>query len=112
MNSFLIKKQHGESLLAAMLAVTLLLTSATVAAATKEEAEAACDAADAARKQAAGVGMEWRDTRKMIKSAKQAIESGDYETASQQCAKAKYQGEAGVKQAEIEKSTWMSRVPK
>jgi hypothetical protein len=88
------------------------VSDAVVAAATMEQAAAACDAATAARKSAAAVGMEWRDTKKMIKAANEKIESGDYDAAVATCEAAKFQGETGVKQAEIESKTWMSRVPK
>jgi hypothetical protein len=108
----LLSTQYRLLSLAVVVVALLVLVPVVSNAATKEDAEAICSAADTARKQAADVGMEWRDTGKLIKSANKALESGDYAAAVKQCEKAKREGETGVKQAEIEKSSWASRVPK
>lgn len=55
--------------------------------------------AEAARKKAASVGMEWRDIGKFRKTAKKAAADGDYETAIKLAEKAKKQGELGYQQA-------------
>lgn len=65
----------------------------------KADVEAAITAADEARKKAASVGGEWRDTGKMIKGAKKALEEGDLDKAMGLASKAKDQGELGYAQA-------------
>lgn len=65
----------------------------------KVEAEAAIAAADAARKKAASVGGEWRDTGKMIKKAEAAMKSGEFDQAIKLATKAEHQGELGYAQA-------------
>ncbi len=56
-------------------------------------------AADAARKTAGKMGFEWRDTGKMIKKAKQAALSYQYDKAIKLARAAKKQGENGQYQA-------------
>ena len=52
----------------------LLLTPAAYAGdVTKDQAMAACDAATMAQKAASAVGMEWRDTDKIIKTTEQGF---------------------------------------
>ncbi len=60
---------------------------------------AAIEKAEEARKKAASVGGEWRDTGKVIKKAKAAAKSGDYGSAMQLANTAYRQGELGYKQA-------------
>ncbi|MEJ2621183.1 MAG: SoxXA-binding protein [Candidatus Thiodiazotropha sp.] len=61
------------------------------------------DAADSARKQAAEVGGEWRDTSKMIKKAKALLEKGDFVAAAKLANKAAKQGHLGYEQAMSQK---------
>ena len=42
----------------------------------------------------------WRDTQKMIKSAEQAAQQGDYQTAQQLAAQAEQQGLSATKQSQ------------
>jgi len=56
-------------------------------------------AAEQARKGAAKVGFEWRDTGKMIKKARTAANSSHYDKAIKLAKKARFQGEAGQQQA-------------
>lgn len=65
----------------------------------KAEAEKAIAAAEAARKKAASVKGEWRDTKKMIKEAEELVKSGDFDEAIKKANKAKRQGELGYDQA-------------
>lgn len=65
---------------------------------------AAIEAAEAAQKAASKVGFEWRDTAKLIKSAKKALKAGETEKAIKLANTAKLQGEMGVKQAEVAKN--------
>jgi len=95
-----------------VLATLLLAFSAQAFAndAAKDDTEKAADpaaaieAAEAAQKAASKVGFEWRDTAKLIKSAKKALEAGEKEKAIKLANSAKLQGEMGVKQAEVAKN--------
>ncbi|MEE9358663.1 SoxXA-binding protein [Candidatus Vondammii sp. HM_W22] len=55
--------------------------------------------ADIARKKAASVAGEWRDTGKMIKKAKKLVDEGDFPAAIKLAGKAQQQGELGYDQA-------------
>jgi tetratricopeptide (TPR) repeat protein len=65
----------------------------------KAEAEQAIADAEAARKKAASVAGEWRDTKKMIKEAEELVKSGEFDEAIKKAKKAKRQGELGYEQA-------------
>jgi hypothetical protein len=67
------------------------------------EFKAAVEKAEAARKKAASVGGEWRDTGKTIKKAKASAEEGDYNKALKLAHDAYRQGELGYKQAMSQK---------
>jgi uncharacterized lipoprotein YajG len=90
------------------IAATALLLNACAAAPTNQPAtmkstSAAIAAAEAANKQAASVGFEWRDTAQIIKEAKKAAEAKEYEKASKLAKQAEHQGISAVKQAETAK---------
>jgi hypothetical protein len=65
------------------------------------------DAAEAARKEAASVGGEWRDTGKMIKKAKGLLDKGDYVAAAKLANEAAKQGHLGYEQAMSQKDIKM-----
>ncbi|WP_058554077.1 hypothetical protein [Thiohalocapsa sp. ML1] len=67
------------------------------------EAQAAIAAAEAARKQAASVGGEWRDTAAMIKNAETLAGAGELDEAIKAAEAAKFQAERGYEQAMGEK---------
>jgi hypothetical protein len=67
------------------------------------QAESLITAAEEARKKAGSVGGEWRDTGKMIKSAKTLAAAGEFEEAIKTAAAAKFQAERGYEQAMAEK---------
>ncbi len=69
----------------------------------RDAAEQAIADADAARKKAAAVGGEWRDTAKMIKTAAGLAKSGRFEEAIELAEKARRQGELGYAQSMNEK---------
>jgi hypothetical protein len=75
------------------------------------EFQAAIEKAEAARKKAASVGGEWRDTGKIIKQAQTAAKKEDYSTALELAHDAYRQGELGYQQALGEKNAdfpaWM-----
>ena len=63
------------------------------------EAEKAIAGAELARKRAASIGGEWRDTGSIIKEAEQAAASGHYADAVKLADQAKRQGDLGYEQA-------------
>jgi len=65
-------------------------------------AELAIKAAKDAYKKAKSVGYAWRDTGKIIKKAEAALKKGDEKTALKLANKARFQGEAAVKQHNYE----------
>lgn len=65
----------------------------------KAAAEKAIADAEEARKKAASVKGEWRDTKKMIKEAEELVKSGEFDEAIKKANKAKRQGELGYEQA-------------
>jgi hypothetical protein len=67
-------------------------------------AEKAIADAEAARKKAASVGGEWRDTGKMIKQAADLAKAGEFDKAIKLANLAKDQGELGYAQAMHEKN--------
>lgn len=69
----------------------------------KADFEKALAAAEAARKKAASVGGEWRDTGKFLKKAEATASEGDYTKAMKLAEKARRQGELGYEQALQEK---------
>jgi len=73
---------------------------------------ASYEAADAARKKAASMNYEWRDTGKMLKKAKEAAGKGDYATAEKIAKKAEMQGEMAVAQAKEQEQAWQAAVVK
>jgi hypothetical protein len=73
--------------------------AAPVDSAKKAEAEKAIADAEAARKKAASVAGEWRDTKKMINEAEELVKTGELEEAIKKANKAKRQGELGYAQA-------------
>ena len=82
----------------------------TVHSSESEEFVAAFKAANEARKKAATLGHEWRDTAKLLRSAKQAFENGDLDKAKALVANAQLQGEQAIIQAERESKLWEGRV--
>ena len=92
--------QHSVKtlLLAASLAVASGAYLATAGAADMT-VENAIAAAKDARKHAASVGGEWRDTGKMIKKAEQLLQQGKNEEAGKMATAAEAQGMLGYMQA-------------
>jgi hypothetical protein len=66
-------------------------------------AESLIAAAEEARKRAASVGGEWRDTADMIKSARTLAGAGEFDKAIEAASAAKFQAERGYEQAMAEK---------
>ena len=70
----------------------------------KAAAESAIAAAESARKKAASVDGEWRDTGKMIKKAQAALKAGDSAKAIKLAKKAEKQGKLGYEQAHAQQT--------
>ncbi len=93
--------------LAVLLLASLLGSVSCASEQSKPDAasvDAAITAAEAARKQAASVGGEWRDTGKLIKKAKAAAETGDFAKAIALATQARKQAEAGYQQSMDQKN--------
>ncbi len=65
-------------------------------------AELAIKAAKEALKKAEAVGFAWRDTGKLIKKAEEALKKGDEKTALKLANKARFEGEAALRQYNYE----------
>jgi len=72
---------------------------ATAPAAAGDAISVAITEAKAAKKKAASVGGEWRDIGKFIKKAEEAAKGGETKKALKLAKKAKFQSDAGIKQA-------------
>ena len=99
----------------AVIGASLLL--AACAGDTKSEPDqssynAAYEAAEAARKEAASLKYEWRDTAKMLKQAEEAAAKGDYATAQKLADKARKQSENAIAQAKEQEQAWQAAVVK
>jgi len=70
----------------------------------ENDALSAITAAEHETNRAAKAGFEWRDTRKLIKKAQEALKKGDYDTAVKLANKAKRQSSNALKQAELAKN--------
>jgi histidyl-tRNA synthetase len=90
----------------------LVAIACTPVSADEKSFNAAYEAAESARKKAASLNYEWRDTGKMLKKAKKSADKGDYETAEKLAKKARMQGEMAVAQAHEQEQLWQSAVVK
>ncbi len=68
------------------------------------QAQSLIAAAEEARKKAAAVGGEWRDTAAMIKSAETLAGAGEFDKAIEAAAAAEFQAKRGYEQAMAEKN--------
>ncbi len=71
---------------------------------TENDAIGAITAAEHETNRAAKAGFEWRDTRKLIKKAQEALKKGDYDTAVKLANKAKRQSSNALNQAQLAKN--------
>ncbi len=101
-----------STIVAVMGASLLVACAGSTASADETSFNASYEAAEEARKKAASMHNEWRDTGKMLKKAKEAAGKGDYETAEKLANKAKLQGEMAVAQAKEQEQLWQSAVIK
>ena len=107
---------NGRRRLLAAAMAAAFVAGASCAATSASEADhaetfkAAYEAGEAARKAAAALGFEWRDTKRMLGLAKKLAEKGEYERAIRLANKAKRQGEQGVVQAREQEMAWRAAV--
>jgi len=85
----------------------LMLSSNVLASADKAQATAAIAAAEKAKKKAASISGEWRDTGKFIKKAKGALKKGDFKKAIKLAKKAAHEGKMGYEQAHAQQQLRM-----
>ncbi len=95
-------------LIAILLTLTFTISGISIAS----DFDAAWEAADNKRKEAASMQTEWRDTKKILKKAKEAAENGDMEMAMNLVAIAHEQATDGIEQAKREAIMWVTRVPR
>ena len=91
------------------LAAFFLVSCASVSS--NDDFMSAWDAAEAKRKEAAAVGYEWRDTKKMLKKAKEENEAGNTEAAMKLVVQALEESSDALVQHERESAVWAARVP-
>ncbi len=101
-----------STIVAVMGASLLVACAGNTVSADEKSFNASYEAAEAARKQAASMNYEWRDTGKMLKKAKEAAGKGDFNTAEKLANKAKMQGEMAQAQAKEQEQLWQSAVVK
>jgi hypothetical protein len=99
--------------------LTTVLTSALLAlavnaasAADQASYDATFTAAEAARKGAAKLGFEWRDTKKMLAASQKRAAAGDFDAAITLAKRAEAQGIAGQAQAKEQAKRWQDFVVK
>ncbi|HHE31329.1 MAG TPA: hypothetical protein ENL07_01475 [Chlorobaculum parvum] len=69
------------------------------------------DQAEAARKVAASLGYEWRDTASLIASAKEACEQGQQAKADELASRALNESQQAVAQAQFMEKNWEMMIP-
>jgi shikimate kinase len=103
---------HKKLIFLATLLVAMMSTGMTGSLLAADDESAAkvqklIDAAEAARKEAASVDGEWRDTAGMIKKAKDLLAKGEYVKAAKLANEAAKQGHLGYEQAMSQKELKM-----
>ena len=101
-----------STIVAVMGASLVVAFAGNTVSADEKSFDASYEAAEAARKKAASMNYEWRDTGKILKKAKKAADKGDYETAEKLANKARMQGEMAVAQAKEQEQLWQTAVVK
>ncbi len=101
-----------STIVAVMGASLLVACAGNTVSADEQSFDASYQAAEAARKKAASMDFEWRDTGKMLKKAKEAAAKGDYETAEKLAKTAEMQGKMAQAQAKEQEQAWQAAVVK
>lgn len=92
------------------IAVLIGLSWGTSMAGDAKAYEAACAAAEDARKASAELKYEWNTIAPLIKKAKAAAEEGEYDKATKLCEEARLHGEAAIEQAKTQADRWKAAV--
>lgn len=95
-----------------LLSMLVLMPSASMLLADPAPAASLIDQAEAARKEAASLGYEWRDTSSLIKSAKEALEKGQQDESDKLASKALLQARAATAQGKYMEKNWKMMIPK
>ena len=88
--------------IATAMTLGLGLASLTVSAATMEEVSQTIAEAQIALDKADALGFRWRDSKKILNSAKKSANAGDLDAALPLAEQARFQGKAAQAQAERE----------
>ncbi|MBN1929654.1 MAG: hypothetical protein JW764_08955 [Chlorobiaceae bacterium] len=91
--------------------LVLMPSSPMLLAGPAESSPALIDQAEAARKEAAALGYEWRDTAKLIASAREALQNGNREESDKLASRALVQGREAVVQAKFMEKNWKMMIP-
>ncbi len=97
--------------LTSMLGLLLLLPSGALLA-EPATTPSLIDQAEAARKEAAALKYEWRDTGTIITAAKDALAKGQKEESDRLASIALQQGRSAVAQAKYMEKNWKRMIPK
>ena len=95
-----------------LLSMAALMPSAALLADPAAASPSLIEQAEAARKEADALGFEWRDTSKLIKQAKEALDKGQKEESDKLASLALLQGKAAVAQAKSTEKNWKMMIPK
>lgn len=96
-----------------MLSLLLLLPSGSLLMAEQAAAPPSLiEQAESARKEAAALGFEWRDTAKLIHSAKEALDKGQKEESDKLASQALLQARAATAQGKNTAKNWKIMIPK
>lgn len=93
-------------------ALVAVMLSAGVLRAEGITTKALIEQADAARKEAAGIGYEWRDTASLITKAREALANGKEEDARTLARKALIEGQQALEQGLLMSKQWEMYIPK
>ncbi len=93
-------------------AVLMALSWVTSVAGDAKAYEAACAAAEEARKASAELKYEWNTIAPLIDKAKAAAEEGEFDKAAKLCEEARLHGEAAIEQAKTQAEFWKVAVVK
>jgi hypothetical protein len=95
-----------------LLSMVVLLPSGSMLLADQAASPSLIEQAEAARKEADALGYEWRDTAKLIKSAKEALDKGQKEESDKLASQALLQACAAKAQARSTAKNWKMMIPK
>jgi len=95
-----------------LLSLLVLIPGGSLLFADPSSSSSLIDQAEAVRKEAAALEYEWRDTAKLISSAKESLEKGQKEESDKLASEALRQGREAVAQAKFMEKNWQSMIPR